>query len=123
MDSRPPTVDENPPLQTVLTSLTDEDSRRILESLNDPLSAREIAEVCDIPLSTTYRKLNVLSEASLVSERIDVSEPGKHTTRYKADFEKVTVKLNEDGEFQVDVATEIAGRDSVLSTRWQEITH
>ncbi|MGM0398772.1 MAG: helix-turn-helix domain-containing protein [Halobacteriota archaeon] len=122
MDSRPPTVDEHPSLQTVLTSLTDEDSRRILETLSEPLSAREIAEVCDIPLSTTYRKLNVLSEASLVSERIDVSEPGKHTTRYKADFAMVTVELNEDGEFQVDVASKMAGSDPVLSTRWQEIT-
>lgn len=122
MDSRPPTVDEHPSLQTVLTSLTDEDSRRILETLTEPMSAREIAEACDIPLSTTYRKLNVLSEASLVSEQLDVSDPGKHTTRYKADFETVTVELNEDGGFQVSVESDVPGSGPVLSARWQEIT-
>lgn len=122
MDSRPPTVDEHPSVQTVLTSLTDEDCRRILEVLTEPMSAREIAETCEIPLSTTYRKLNALSESSLVSEQLDVSDPGKHTTRYKADFDTVTVELNDDGAIQVTVQSDVAGGDPMLSSRWREVT-
>lgn len=122
MDSRLPTADEHPPLQTVLTSLTDEDSRHILEALTEPMSAQEIAAACEIPLSTTYRKLNLLSEASLVSEQLDVSDPGKHTTRYTADFDTVTVELDEDGAFQVSVESVVADGDSSPSARWQEIT-
>lgn len=121
MDPRPPTVTEHPELQTVLTSLTDEDCRRILQILSEPMSAQEIADTCDVPLSTTYRKLKLLSDASLVSERLDVSEPGKHTTKYEADFETVTVELNEDGRIEVSVEGERAGGDSILSSRWQEV--
>ncbi|MFW5905229.1 MAG: helix-turn-helix domain-containing protein [archaeon] len=121
MESRPPSVTEHPELQTVLTSLTDEDCRRILQVLSEPMSAQNIAEACDIPLSTTYRKLKLLSEASLVSERLDVSEPGKHTTEYQADFDTVTVELNEDGRIEVSVEGESAGTDAILSTRWREV--
>ena len=121
MDPRPPSVTEHPELQTVLTSLTDEDCRRILQVLSEPMSAQEIADSCDVPLSTTYRKLKLLSDASLVSERLDVSEPGKHTKKYEADFETVTVELNEDGRIEVSVEGERVGGDSILSTRWQEV--
>lgn len=121
MASRPPTFDEHPDFQTVLTSLTDEDCRRILEALSEPMSAREIGEACDIPLSTTYRKLNVLSEASLVSDHLDVSDPGNHTTMYEADFDTVTVELNDDGHIEVAVESDVAEADSMLSSRWQEI--
>lgn len=122
MDSRPPTIEKHPSVQTVLSSLTDEDCRRILKVLTEPLSAREIADTCDIPLSTTYRKLNLLSEASLVSERLDMSESGKHTTRYEADIGTVTVELNDDGEIQVTVEMEVTDTDPMLSSRWQEIS-
>lgn len=121
MDPRPPSVTEHPELQTVLTSLTDEDCRRILQVLSEPMSAQEIANSCDVPLSTTYRKLKLLSDASLVSERLDVSEPGKHTTKYEADFETVTVELNEDGRIEVAVEGERADGDSILSNRWQSV--
>lgn len=121
MDSRPPSVTEHPELQTVLASLTDEDCRRVLQTLSEPMSAQDIADSCDIPLSTTYRKLKLLSDASLVSERIDVSERGKHTTVYEADFETVIVELNDAGRIQVSVGGERSGGDSILSSRWQEV--
>ncbi|MFB6198530.1 MAG: helix-turn-helix domain-containing protein, partial [Halobacteriaceae archaeon] len=57
-----------PNLQTVLDALDDQDCRKILEKLEEPMTAAEIAEACDIPISTTYRKLDLLSEGSLVSE-------------------------------------------------------
>jgi len=122
MASRPPTIDEHPDLQTVLTSLTDEDCRRILSELSEPMSAREVGEACDIPLSTTYRKLNALSEASLVSDHVDVSDPGNHTTKYVADFDSVTVELNEDGQIEVSVESGVAESEHMLSPRWGEVT-
>lgn len=121
MVSRPPTSEQHAMLQTVLTALTDEDCRRILKTLTEPMSASEIREACDIPLSTAYRKLNLLSEAALVAERLDVSKPGKHTTRYVTDFDTVTVELSEEGDIQVSVESDVAESDPLSSSRWQEI--
>ncbi|MFB6070819.1 MAG: helix-turn-helix domain-containing protein [Halanaeroarchaeum sp.] len=120
MTSRTPAQDENPTLQRVLTALTDEDCRRILRTVTEPMSAREIGEVCDIPLSTAYRKLHMLSEASLVAERVDVTSPGKHTTKYVTDFDTISVRLTEGGEFEVSVGTDVADGSSA-SLRWERI--
>lgn len=121
MDSRPSPSVDRPPLQTVLTALSDEDSRRILTTLDGPMSAAEIGSALDIPLSTAYRKLNRLSEASLVAERIDVTTPGKHTTRYVRAPRTVTVTVDETGS--IDVSVEPAGGDTAdgLALYWGRI--
>ncbi|MFB6081655.1 MAG: helix-turn-helix domain-containing protein [Halanaeroarchaeum sp.] len=121
MTSRPPATEGHPTLQRVLTCLTDEDCRRILTTISEPMSASEIAEACEIPLSTTYRKLHLLSEASLVGERLDVSTQGKHTTRYVCDFDRVTVGID-DGGFEVTVASDVENATSGFPSRWQQIT-
>ncbi|WP_050048344.1 winged helix-turn-helix domain-containing protein [Halanaeroarchaeum sulfurireducens] len=120
MNSHTATVDEAG-IEAVLEALTDENSRRILEALSEPMSAREIEAACDIPLSTTYRKLKSLSETGLVSERIDVSTPGKQTTRYVTDFDTVTVELNDDGSLRVRVDAGDTGGTPLASTGWRRI--
>lgn len=106
MEARPQSADEEPTLQTVLAAIEDADCRRILASLSEPMSAQEIGAECEIPLSTVYRKLELLSDAELVSERIDVSDQGTQTTRYTPDFSRVTVELNEDGVLEVQVESD-----------------
>ncbi|MFB6094452.1 MAG: helix-turn-helix domain-containing protein [Halanaeroarchaeum sp.] len=113
MEARPPSLDEEPTLQTVLSAIEDEDCRRILGILSEPMSAQEIGATCEIPLSTVYRKLDLLSEAGLVSDRLDVSDPGRQTRRYEPDFSTVTVELNDDGTLDVQVSSERSD-DSVL---------
>jgi DNA-binding IclR family transcriptional regulator len=38
------------------------------------LSAKEISEACELPLSTTYRKLKQLTDAALLDERTPSAE-------------------------------------------------
>ena len=120
MNSHSGPVDEAS-IEAVLEALTDEYSRRILEVLSEPMSAREIEAACDIPLSTTYRKLKSLSDTGLVSERIDVSKAGKHTTLYVTDFDTVTVELNDDGSLRIRVDAGDSGGKPVASTGWRRI--
>jgi DNA-binding transcriptional ArsR family regulator len=113
----PPSVDD------VLDALADDDARRIVSALSEPKTASELSEECDIPLSTTYRKLERLTDASLLSESTDIRRDGQHTTRYAVSFETVTVSVEEtsDREFAVELTRPERSRDERLADLWSEL--
>lgn len=110
-----------PDLQSVLDALDDEDCRRIIEVLTDPMTAKEISEGCDMPLSTTYRKLDLLTEASLLSERTVIQSDGHHTTQYEIAFERVEIELDDDHDITVAIQRTPESTDERLETLWAEV--
>lgn len=121
-DPEPPSVDE------VLDALADDAARRIVAALTEPKTASELSEECDIPLSTTYRKLETLTDASLLSESTDIRRDGQHTTRYSVSFDAVTVSVDEGGEgpddpreFDVEFSRPERTRDERLADLWSEL--
>jgi hypothetical protein len=78
-----------PELQDVLDALDDRDCRTIIKRLDTPMTARDISTECDIPLSTTYRKLELLTKSSILDEQTEIRADGHHTTRYSLAFEAV----------------------------------
>ncbi|MFB6207484.1 MAG: helix-turn-helix domain-containing protein [Haloglomus sp.] len=83
---------------SVLSALDDPDCRGILDATGEEaLTAREIAEACDLPTSTTYRKLDELTEASLLEERVRLRRSGKHASEYVRAVDDVVVTLGEGG--------------------------
>ena len=85
------------------------------------MTASEIAEKCDIPLSTTYRKLDLLSEASLLEEQTKVRSDGHHTTRYLPAFAALWIALNNDQEFEVRIARPPQTADERIAQLWSEV--
>ncbi|WP_096394908.1 helix-turn-helix domain-containing protein [Halorubrum trapanicum] len=123
-DPEPPSVDE------VLDALADDAARRIVAALTEPKTASELSEECDIPLSTTYRKLEKLTDASLLSESTDIRRDGQHTTRYSVSFDAVTVSVDDGGdgdgdadrrEFDVEFSRPERTRDERLADLWSEL--
>ena len=110
-----------PDLQTVLDALDDEDCRRIIEVLSEPMTAKEISEGCDMPLSTTYRKLDLLTEASLLSERTVIQSDGHHTTQYEIAFERVEIELDDDHDITLAIQRRPESTDERLETLWAEV--
>jgi len=110
-----------PDLQTVLDALDDEDCRRIVEVLSEPMTAKEISEGCDMPLSTTYRKLDLLTEASLLSERTVIQSDGHHTTQYEIAFERVEIELDDDHDITLAIQRRPESTDERLETLWAEV--
>ncbi|MFB6133409.1 MAG: helix-turn-helix domain-containing protein [Halanaeroarchaeum sp.] len=110
-----------PDLQSVLDALDDEDCRRIIEVLSEPMTAKEISEGCEMPLSTTYRKLDLLTDASLLSERTVLQSDGHHTTQYEIAFEKVEMKLDDDHEITLAIQRRPDSTDERLETLWAEV--
>lgn len=115
--------EENPPADAVLDILGDEPSRRIIEALSEPMTANELSEVCDIPLSTMYRKLDQLTETSLLVESTHIRKNGQHTTVYEPNFSTIAVTLDEDHElrFDIDRPLEQTTADKRLEELWTKV--
>jgi DNA-binding transcriptional ArsR family regulator len=90
--------EESPDIETVLDALHDDDCRTIIEQLTEPMTADEISEKTGVPLSTTYRKLDALTESGLVAEGVTLSRDGAHASQYIVAFDGVSIKLTEEME-------------------------
>jgi DNA-binding transcriptional ArsR family regulator len=112
---------EVPETQAVFDALEDKDCRRIVEYLEEPRTAKELSEACDLPLSTTYRKLDILTEASLLSERTVIQSDGHHTTKYAVAFEEVKIVLDDDHRVSVGITRDPESTDERLETLWAEV--
>lgn len=113
--------EEVPDLETVLDALDDEDCRAIIESLEGPMTAAEISDRADIPTSTTYRKLDRLTEAMLLAEGTEVRSDGHHTTRYRIDFSAVEVALSDGRTLEISVERPKQTADERLASMWGQV--
>jgi DNA-binding IclR family transcriptional regulator len=110
-----------PELQDVLDALDDEDCRKIVQSLEGAMTAQEIADATDIPQSTAYRKLDLLSEATIVDERTEIRQDGHHTTRYLLDFDEVRIGLDSERKFDLEIERPARSPDERLARLWTEV--
>lgn len=119
--ARESSVDESSDLQPVLDALDDADARAIIGSLEEPKTASELSERCDIPLSTTYRKLDLLTDAELLEEGTEIRSDGHHTTTYAVAFEEVRIALTESRELDVEIARPEQGPEERLADIWTTV--
>jgi DNA-binding transcriptional ArsR family regulator len=113
--------DDVPELQDILDALDDPDCRSIVRILDEPMTADQIAEAADVPLSTTYRKLDLLTEASLLEEGTEIRPDGQHASRYTVAFDEVIIGLAESREFEVDISRRPRTADERLANLWSEV--
>jgi DNA-binding transcriptional ArsR family regulator len=106
-------VEESPSLRAVLEALDNDDCRTILRKTAEPITANEIIRMCDISRSSVYRKLEILSQASLVKKQDTIRPDGGRLTRYKRDFEDVTISISEDDGFSVTIKRSSQGKDGL----------
>ncbi len=93
-------------IQELLDALDDADCRAILDATSEnALTANEIAETCDLPRSTAYRKLNLLTEAGLLEERTRIRRSGKHASEYARSVEDVVISLDSQGAREIGITT------------------
>jgi DNA-binding transcriptional ArsR family regulator len=92
-------------VEALLTTLSDPKCRAILlTSARQPMTASELSEELDLPISTVYRKLNHLTDLPLLEETTDLTPDGKHPHRYECRIDEIRVSVaTRDGE-TTDVA-------------------
>lgn len=111
----------DPRPEIVLDALADDAAQAIIGELEEPMTASELSDACEIPLSTTYRKLELLTDAALLSESTEIRRDGQHTTRYTLAFEEIRVRLTENRALSVEVERRERGRDERLAELWKEV--
>jgi len=96
------TVDDDDEVQAILHALQDDDCRAVMDATGETsLSASELADACDLPLSTTYRKLDTLTEVGLLAERTRLCPDGKHASEYVRMVDEILVDA--DAGFELTV--------------------
>ena len=96
------TVADADEVQAILYALQDDGCRAVLDATGETsMSASELADACDLPLSTTYRKLDTLTETGLLAERTRLCPDGKHTSEYVRTVEEILVDA--DAGFELTV--------------------
>ncbi len=112
---------DEPELQVVLETLEDRACRTMISSMEEPVTANELSERCEIPLSTTYRKLDSMTDSTLIEELTEIRSDGRHTTRYRIGFEEVSLALDDDREFDLAIARPSRTADERLAYLWSEV--
>lgn len=98
VSTKPVTDGPEPAPGTVMGALADSQCRALLSALADePQTATQLSDRCEIPPSTCYRKLNTLIKGQLVDGRPVIETGGRHATRYRAAIDDVSIRIGEEG--------------------------
>ncbi|UPM44208.1 winged helix-turn-helix domain-containing protein [Halocatena salina] len=121
MGTDPVKNEDSPAIQDVLDALDDPDCRAILEETEQPMTAKELGERCEISTSTLYRKLDLLSTATLVRELHSVHPDRGRITRYQRDIASLNVSITDDDQFDVRINRPERTADERLADMWSEM--
>lgn len=113
--------EDDPEPADVLAALCDDDCRTIVRNLEGAMTASGVSDACDIPLSTTYRKLDVMAEATLLEELTEIRTDGRHTTRYRIGFDEVSISVAEDRTLDLTISRPPRTADERLEALWSEV--
>lgn len=98
-------------VDALLRALQDDDCRAIVEAVEDEaLSASELAEECDLPLSTTYRKVDTLTDAALLDEHLRLAASGSHEREYVPGNVDLTISVGAGASVNVEAEADAADR-------------
>ena len=115
MASNPLSDAVSPDVETVFDLLKSESARRIVRALEGPVTAAAVAEACEVPRSTAYRKLQAMAEAGLLRK-----QGGGDAARYAVDFEVIAVR-NVNGDLELDLEVPTRSASEQLSALWGEV--
>ncbi|WP_144905541.1 winged helix-turn-helix domain-containing protein [Halobellus captivus] len=115
MASNPLSDALEPDFETVFDALTSERCRDVLRALDHGMTAAEIADVCELPRSTAYQKLESMVEAGLLRK-----QQREDAARYAIDFEEVVVSRR-NGELELTVTPSSRSAADQLSDLWGEV--
>lgn len=119
----PYSVEDPPDVADVLAALADEDARTILRTLDEPMTAQELQDRCDIPESTLYRKLDRLTATDLLHQRTRIRRDGRHTSEYYPAFNRVTIRRDDGtGALELEIEPRSRPADERLAELWTEVS-
>lgn len=107
-------------LEEVFEIMADDCAREILaRTSQQPMSAPELVEACNVSERTIYRRLERLQSLGLTTESMEIDPDGHHRAVYDTVLEAVQIEL-EDGEYEIrlDIKEDTAER---FARMWKDI--
>ena len=96
-------VQEEPMKDNLLEIVSDKYCRSILKAIMEkPKSAMELTRECNIPISTIYRRIQMLHDAKMLYMSGNISEEGKKFFLYKSKIKEIQTNFN-NGEVQIEL--------------------
>jgi len=106
-----------------LQALNDDSCRELLATLDgEAKPVRDLSEECDIPLSTAYRKINLLREAGLIAETNLVNDDNKPLKIFTQNLEAALVTPTADGDVEIEFTDATHDHDTAQETTTPERT-
>jgi predicted transcriptional regulator len=86
--------------------LASEDVRRILVATSvQPMSVKELADVCDRSLATIYRRIQAMEDYDLLSEELTRDPDGTQYNEYRSELNEITISVDK-GQLNVNIDIE-----------------
>lgn len=117
----PITSESTPSAEEICSALDDPDCREIIRNLEEPMTASELTNRCEIPQSTLYRKLELLTDSTLLEESTEIRQDGHHASKYAVAFDEITLTLDEDRSLAVQIERPARTADERLAELWSEV--
>jgi len=96
-------IEESAYKDFLLEILADKYSRAVLESTREcPKSAKQLSQECNMPICTTYRRVQGLYDRKLLSISGTINENGKKFFLYKSKVSGITSCFNK-GSVEVEI--------------------
>ena len=121
MVRNPITSESTPSAEEICSALDDPDCREIIRNLEEPMTASELTKRCEIPQSTLYRKLELLTDSTLLEESTEIRQDGHHASKYAVAFDEITLTLDEDRSLAVQIERPARTADERLAELWSEV--
>jgi DNA-binding transcriptional ArsR family regulator len=99
--------------EKLIEIVSDRKSMRILSvTAEEGLTVKEISESCGLPKSTVYRKVESLTEAGLLEERLRRESTGHHSKEYglRSDEISVSTEVGDFAEVEISVDVKAAAK-------------
>lgn len=104
----------------VLRVLGNKYNAEILQATNTPKSAQELSDELDIPIATSYRRIEELTENDLLTlEGKEVSTEGRQTNVYRRQIDELTV-IFEGEEIDLDVKERTEAKNNLVDV-WSDL--
>jgi len=106
--------------EQLLSTLGDKYNPEILRTTYEQKSAQELSEELDIPIATSYRRVEELQEAGLLElEGKEFSEEGRQRKVYRRNIEEISVELG-DGDIDVEYQERTEAKNA-LNDVWTDL--
>ena len=104
----------------VLRVLGNKYNAGILEATHAPKSAQDLSDELDIPIATSYRRIEELSEHDLLKlEGKELSDEGRRTKVYRRQVDEISVQFGVD-ETTVDTKERTEAKNALVDV-WSDL--